>query len=1109
MIINPNDKVNSDSIQTQTELTTNWFDSMAHEANVEAFENFKIVFLQNKEEIAIDNIKEINELEPTQSSETPSGGNHTQLEAIEFGKRGQIESEFRTLSMVSTFFKDIKEAIYPAPKNIISNINDQTKPILSVLHVELDTNEHVIKITLKLEGTIQESLELHYNLKPSENNQITADTELDPDLKIESVTFYPSSDQIQIVTVNLPLPTSRMSDLSEPAIINIEVPHNIKIEATPTVLEHQPQSDDQYIPPVISISNAQVSEGEFAIFNIHLDKPAATVITIDFLTKSGTAVSGGSGLLGENDFTSNSGTITILPGQTHVTLKVQILNDAIYEGNESFIVQFSHIEGGNGATLETTQAQATILDNESPPIVSVADTTVNEDGTLHVQVSLSGAAQEDITITYQTVNSSAISDIDYTATQGTLIIPAGETIGFITIPVIDDTAWENNEQFTIQITRIQGANATLGQSEATITIIDNDDNSPIALGEEHTFHEPVANGPSVEISGNLFSHDDPGNHGGAVSGVKLAFASADDANQYIALHHELDGAVANGNVVEIPIGNGTITTVYGGTLVIQADGAYTYTAPSEGVMADSDDIITYVLTDLDGDSSEAALNFHIIDQRPIGNDDVGYIAKELINFNLVLAIDISGSMNDIINGQTRLQIAKNALVELINNYDGIANGLQVTIVPFASGTGNSGSFSYTANNVQDAINYVNKQGSHQIDGVAVGMINPDTNQALKTGTEYNDALYHVREQLQTDIANPLLQNYESRVYFLSDGKPNSGHTATDTSNWPSNWGSWQNFINQHTIQTYAISIAAGSDVALALQPVANHANEVIDVNSDLSNLTSVMLITVPQNPLIDNVLSNDILNDGDGHIISVAFKTLDANQYIQDNHLGSLSAFADPDGKTVHIPIPDNSVISFTTPLGSLFSMSSNGNCQYDAKPVGQDEFENFTYTIKENNSNQTSQATLTINVLNDENDLHNLVGDSNDNTISAADLHGIIVMSGKEGNDNFIIDTSPNAQNNVIIIKDLSDHTNNTLTFINSQDKDHNGTLNFADIIHSVSQNGENSNVIVTLNNGITPDHSDGTTIIFENIGTLPSHDIASLQEHLEQLTAQLNVIN
>jgi hypothetical protein len=1109
MIIDPNDKDNSDSIQTQTELTTNWFDSMAHEANVEAFANFKIVFLQNKEEIAIDNIKEINELEPTQSSETPSGGNHTQLEAIEFGKRGQIESEFRTLSMVSTFFKDIKEAIYPAPKNIISNINDQTKPILSVFHVELDANEHVIKITFKLEGTIQESLELHYNLKPSENNQITVDTELDPEIKIESVTFYPSSDQIQIVTVNLPIPASRISDLSDPAIINVEVPHDIKIEATPTVLEDQSHSDTEYIPPTITINDAQSSEGEFAIFNIYLDKPATTVITIDFVTKAGTAISGGSGLLGENDYTSNSGTITILPGQTHVTLNIQILDDAIYEGNESFIVQFSHIEGGNGATLATTQVQAIILDNEVAPIVSVADTTVSEDGTLQVQVSLSGTAQDDITITYQTVNGNAISGIDYTAIQGTLVIPAGQTIGFITIPVIDDTAWEDNEQFTFQIIGVQGANATLGQSEATLTIIDNDDNSPIALGEEHTLQEPVANGPSVEISGDLFSHDDPGNHGGAVSGFKLAFTSAEDANQYIATHQELVGALANGQVVEIPITNSTITTVQGGTLTIQADGNYTYTAPSEGVTMDSDDIITYVLTDLDGDTSEAALNFHIIDQQPIGNDDVGYIAKESINYNLVLTIDVSGSMNDMINGQTRLQIAKNALIELINNYDGIANGLQVTIVPFASGNANSGAFSYTTNDVQDAINYVNKQGSHQTDGVAIGMINPDTNQALQTGTEYNDALYHVREQLQADMADPLLQNYESRVYFLSDGKPTTGHSATDTSNWPSNWGSWQNFINQNTIQTYAISIAAGSDVALALQPVANHANEVIDVNSDLSNLSTVMLITVPQNPLIDNVLNNDILNDGGGHIVSLAFETLDANQYIQDNHLGSLAAFADPDGKTVHIPIPDNSEISFTTPLGSLFTMNTNGNYQYDAKPVGQDEFENFTYTIKENNSNQTSQATLTINVLNDENDLHNLVGDSNDNTISAADLHGIIVMSGKEGNDNFIIDTSPNAQNNVIIIKDLSDHTNNTLTFINAQDKDHNETLNFDDIIHSVSQNGENANVIVTLNNGITPDHSDGTTIIFENIGTLPSNDIASLQEHLAQLTAQLNVIN
>ncbi|MFO1258504.1 MAG: Calx-beta domain-containing protein [Gammaproteobacteria bacterium] len=1002
MRINPKNDFGAESKVIQTELNANWFDSMTQHANADALKNIKIVMLQNLGEEAIEKAEDSNRLEPANTGEeTPSTGGRSNLELIEFGRRGEVESQFRTLSMIATVFKDIKESIFNSDRSSeTSHEKNETQPTLTIINIEIEPILNAIKITLKLDGVINQPINLHYEMQAP--NELLGQSLPEAGTISEIATFYPTNEPIQILTINLPVSIAALPNLTEAIIIQIDVPNNIILNQLPAPLVENSISHDlaPEIPVKVSIEDIEVPENNTAILLIRLDKPASSLITIEFTTSSGTAITGGSGLLGEDDFTANAGTVTILPGQTQATLNIQIVDDEIYENHEYFKVEFTSIHGGHGATLETR--------------------------------------------------------------------------------------------------------------EALVTILDNDDDSPIAVGNEHTMDEINPEGEESLISGNLFEHDYPGNHGGSVSAIKFTFQDASGAAQYVSAHPELIGAQANSNIVKIPIPNAIISTPLGGTIHVEANGHYSYSAPSQGVSTDSDDIISYVLTDLDGDSAEASLIFHITDEVPHATDDTGYIAKPLHSYNLLLAIDVSGSMNDLINGQTRLSIAKNALVELIKNYDSIADALQITIIPFASGNGNDGAFSYTAKNVDDAIEFITNQGNHKDDGLAIGMLNPLTNQFLKAGTEYNDALYHARDQLELDLQDKILQNYESRVYFLSDGKPNSGHTAIDTKNWPSEWSSWQDYINKINIQTYAISIAAGTGVTQALEPIANQRDEVIDVNPDLSNLSTLMLDTVPTLPLSDNVLTNDMLADiGGGRITEIAFETPNADLFIEINHLNLLGAFSNKDGKTVHIPIPEDDSISFTTPLGSTFKIDSSGNYHYDAKPVGQDEVETFTYTIQENNSTQTSQATLTINILNDSRDLHELTGDHSDNTISSENLQGIIVMSGKEGDNNFFIDASEDARGNVIVIKDLSLNPENTLSFIHTNDTDRNGVLELADIIYGVTQNGENADVIVTLNNGTTPDHSDGTRIVFENIGTLPSNDVASLQSHLEQITAQLNVIN
>jgi DNA/RNA endonuclease G (NUC1) len=86
-------------------------------------------------------------------------------------------------------------------------------------------------------------------------------------------------------------------------------------------------------------------------------------VTVGYATSNGTATSG-AGL----DYTAASGTLTFAAGETTKSFSVQILDDAVYEGDETVNLALTSPTGG--ATLGTqSTATLTITDNETPPVV--------------------------------------------------------------------------------------------------------------------------------------------------------------------------------------------------------------------------------------------------------------------------------------------------------------------------------------------------------------------------------------------------------------------------------------------------------------------------------------------------------------------------------------------------------------------------------------------------------------------------------------------------------------------------------------------------------------------------------------------------------------------
>ena len=88
-------------------------------------------------------------------------------------------------------------------------------------------------------------------------------------------------------------------------------------------------------------------------------------------------------------------------------------------------------------------------------------------------MTLDAASGQTVTVDYATADGTAQAELDYLATNGVLILPAGRRAGVLRVPVIDDELHEPDEAFSMKL--FQARNAAIGDDKGTGTIVDNDD----------------------------------------------------------------------------------------------------------------------------------------------------------------------------------------------------------------------------------------------------------------------------------------------------------------------------------------------------------------------------------------------------------------------------------------------------------------------------------------------------------------------------------------------------------------------------------------------------------------------------------------------------------
>ena len=233
----------------------------------------------------------------------------------------------------------------------------------------------------------------------------------------------------------------------------------------------------------INVADASITEGDEGEtnleFNITLSNAISEEATVNYSTTNGTATAG-------TDYTETSGSLTFAPGETTQTVVVPVLGDTTEEEDETFVFGLANAESENGlVSIGQLEATGTITDDDGDTDteaveISVADATVTEgDGTennLEFAITLSDAAETEVTVDYSTTDGTATAGADYTETSGSLTFAPGETEQIVSVPVIGEFAQEEDETFTFNLANAQSEDGTISiaNAEATGTITNDD-----------------------------------------------------------------------------------------------------------------------------------------------------------------------------------------------------------------------------------------------------------------------------------------------------------------------------------------------------------------------------------------------------------------------------------------------------------------------------------------------------------------------------------------------------------------------------------------------------------------------------------------------------------
>lgn len=202
-------------------------------------------------------------------------------------------------------------------------------------------------------------------------------------------------------------------------------------------------------------------------------------ISITYQGIDGTATAG-------SDFGASDTRIVIWEdGDTdNKTIEIPIVNDTQQEAAEAFIVAISDISPG-GVIGSNNNVIITIQSDDNEPalcnnilhaggkfrLITTSQNVAESIGTVTIDVARTDNSIGEVTLDYRTLAGVATADSDFTATNGTLTWPNGDTANkTISIPITNDTDAESNENFSVELFNNSANTIIVGNTVSTIVI---------------------------------------------------------------------------------------------------------------------------------------------------------------------------------------------------------------------------------------------------------------------------------------------------------------------------------------------------------------------------------------------------------------------------------------------------------------------------------------------------------------------------------------------------------------------------------------------------------------------------------------------------------------
>lgn len=343
-------------------------------------------------------------------------------------------------------------------------------PTISINNVTMEEGNSGTKVfffTVQLKGKRAANVQVDYASAPG-----TASADSDYKTTAGTITFASGKRQ----RIAVPVFGDTAAEANETFSVNLTNATGATIATSAGVGTIQ---DDDPMPSV-SISDAVLGEGNSgsttASFRVTLSNPTTSEVQVGYATGAGTATS-------PADYTAESGTVTLAPGETVQNLGITVWGDTEVEGDHNFTVTLSDPVG---ATIADNSGVGTIIDDESAPAVSIEDAQVSEGDSgaaaLGFTVTLSHAdSTQAVTVPYAAEDVSASRPGDYELADGSLVFEPSQVSKVVTVSVKGDQIDEPDEVFRINLGPL--SNAVPADVEGTGTIADDDATPAVSISD--------------------------------------------------------------------------------------------------------------------------------------------------------------------------------------------------------------------------------------------------------------------------------------------------------------------------------------------------------------------------------------------------------------------------------------------------------------------------------------------------------------------------------------------------------------------------------------------------------------------------------------------------